>query len=159
MLSADGHSVWRTGGPGSPPGGPGALSACAVGEPPVSLLCPQTSSQAGHLLRGTFPLRTTCRLLRTQRSQTTQTRAPQGNRGRPGTRGKLSEASSRAPPSGSRVSWLWAPGAGRGPSKAGRAPQLCLRGPVSSGPRPTAQNLGECSVSKGNSCLTPRAGH
>ncbi|XP_055284980.1 olfactory receptor-like protein OLF4 [Moschus berezovskii] len=41
---------------------------------------------------------------------------------------------------------------------AGRAPQLLLRGPVSCGQRPTAQNLGECSVSKGNRCVTTRAG-
>ena len=150
--------MWPTGGPGSPLGGPGALSACAVGEPPVSLLCPQTSSWAGNLLHGTFPLRTMCHLLRTQSSQTTLTRAPQGNRGRPRTRVKLSEAISRVPTSSPRVSWLWTPGAGSGPSMAGRAPQLCLRGPVSCGPRPTTQNPGECSISKGNRCLMTRNG-
>lgn len=50
------------------------------------------------------------------------------------------------------------PGAGGRPSLAVRVPHLCLRAPVSRGPRLTAQNPGECSLSKVNRCLTTRAG-
>lgn len=48
------------------------------------------------------------------------------------------------------------PEAGSRLSVAVRAPQLCLREPVSSWPQPTAQNPAECSVFKVNSCSVAR---